>query len=80
MSEACYVVKEVTRVPATDKEYLDSKVMTSLRLSKMAEAELALTQLKTKNLFDRMGYKAKENPLPIQEEAPIDLPAPGEGL
>ena len=80
MSEACYVVKEVTRVPASEKDYLDNKVMTSLRLNTMTAADLALVQLKTKNLFDRMGYKAKENPMPIQEEAPIDLPAPGEGF
>lgn len=77
--EACYVVKSVTVTRATEKDYLDNKMMTALRANTSASAELALIQLKTKNLFDRMGYVARQSPV-MEAPAPVDLPAPGEGL
>ena len=77
--EACYVVKAVTLTPATDADYLDNKVMTSLQLNTGEMMELALVHFKTKNLFDRMGYAAKASPI-MEEPAPVSLPAPGEGF
>jgi len=77
--EAWYVVKDVTRTPAGEKEYLDNKVMTSLRLNTIAAAELAMVQLKTQNLFDRMGYVAQENPRPMNESL-ANLPMPDGGF
>lgn len=77
--EACYVVKTVTRKPATEADYLEGKVRTALQLNTGEMMELALVHFKTKNLFDRMGYVAVEAPI-IERPAPIDLPAPGEGI
>jgi hypothetical protein len=77
--EACYVVKAVTLTPATEADYLENKVMTALQLNTGEMMELALVHFKTKNLFDRMGYKAEAASI-IERPAPIDLPAPGEGF
>lgn len=77
--QACYVVKSVTVTRATEKDYLDNKMMTALRTNTNTSAELALIHFKPQNLFDRMGYVPRQAQV-VESAAPIALPAPGEGL
>lgn len=72
--QAAYVVKSVTLSPATEKDYLDSKVMTAFRLAQMASMEPALTQLSPANLFARMNYHPKQDDIVIEKTAPIQIP------
>lgn len=76
-TEACYIVKNVNRLPATEADYLDNKVMTSLQLNSTDSAALSLHHLKPNNLFDRMKYAANQMPI-VDARQPI-LPT-DEGL
>ena len=56
---ACYVVQEVTRQPATMKDYLDNKAQTALQLSTTESIGLALVHLGPENILARMGYEPR---------------------
>lgn len=70
------VVKRVTRIPATEKDYLENKVMTSLQLGTIDTAALAMLHLKPENLFARMNYVSEQTPI-MEAEEPILPPAEG---
>ncbi len=66
---ACYVVKEVIRKPATEKDYLDAKAQTAMQLSSGDMAELALVHYSTENILKRMDFEyTDEDETPEAEE------------
>ena len=60
-TRAAYVVKEVSRLPATEQDYLDNKAMTALQLDMESTAEPALIHWNVKNLMKRLGYQQVED-------------------
>lgn len=67
---ACYVVKNVTRQPATISDYLDNKAITAMQLSRQDMASLALVHFSPENILKRMDYtlKAKKE----SPQAPVE--------
>lgn len=57
---ACYVVKDVTRQPATITDYLDDKARTAMQLNMQNTSSLALVHFSPENIIKRMNYKPKK--------------------
>ncbi|HPO71084.1 MAG TPA: hypothetical protein PKV53_12380, partial [Anaerohalosphaeraceae bacterium] len=78
---ACYVVKSVTRKPATEKDYLDGKAQTALQLNAMHSAALPLMHFDPSRILQRMGYQSKTPHEEIDlKTRPEQLPMPDEVL
>jgi len=78
---ACYVVKSVTRKPATEKDYLDGKAQTALQLNAMHSAALPLVHFDPSRIVQRMGYVSKTPHEEIDlKTRPEELPLPDEVL
>lgn len=65
---ACYVVKDVTRKPATMNDYLDNKAQTALQLNMEESAALALIHFSPEKILERMNYQSKLGQEPIVEQ------------
>lgn len=71
-----YVVKQVTRQPATIKDYQDNKTQMAMQLSMANTGELSLVHLSPENITSRMNLEYKlqepadesEEPLPTEED------------
>lgn len=57
--EACLVVKQVTRQPATLKDYADGKANTALQLGMIQSVPLVLDHFKNENILKRMNYESE---------------------
>jgi len=68
---ACYVIKEVTRKPATMKDYLDNKAQTALQLNAAESVGLALIHFSPEKILQRMDYQSKLDQEPILEQQPL---------
>jgi len=69
------VVKELTRQPATEKDYADNKSKMAVQRALLAKMGLGLTHFNPENIVSRMGlvYKdPRERPEPIEIELPVD--------
>jgi hypothetical protein len=68
---ACYVIKEVTRKPATINDYLDNKAQTALQLNATESAGLALIHFSPEKILERMDYQSKLEQEPLVEQQPL---------
>lgn len=69
------VVKELTRQPATEKDYAENKSKMALQRASLAKIGLGLTYFNPENIISRMGLIYKESPKqvePIENELPVD--------
>jgi hypothetical protein len=67
------VVKELTREPATDKDYMDNKNKTALQQAMLAKIDLGLIHFRPDSIAKRMNLKYKEiekQPKPVEVEFP----------
>jgi len=74
--QTAFVVRSVTRVPATEADYLENKVNTAFQLSMIDSAGLALRHLKPGNLFERMNYVSVQTPV-VEVDEPALPPVEG---
>lgn len=73
---ACYVVKEVVRLPATQEDYLQAKANTAMQLSAQDAAQSALIHFSPQNILARMNFERKEikQRTVVEEELPMEEP------
>jgi hypothetical protein len=57
---SCYVVKSVTRQPATLTDYLDNKPNAAMQLNMQHTAGLALVHFSPENILKRMNFQPKD--------------------
>ncbi|MHC4927912.1 MAG: hypothetical protein ACYTER_11440, partial [Planctomycetota bacterium] len=79
-AKACYVVKEVIRQPATEKDYLDGKAQTAMQLSAKDDPKLAMAHYSSENIIKRMNfeYNKKLDEAPTEDDAAAEAPAAAE--
>ncbi len=75
-TRASYAVKRVTRIAATEADYVDNKAITALQLNTASSAEPALIHLNIRNLLNRLGYTSTQEGVIVDEPAPM-LPVDG---
>jgi hypothetical protein len=68
---ACYVIKEVTRKPATIKDYMDNKAQTALQLNAADAGELGLVHFGPENILGRLNYQSKLEQKPGTRQEPL---------
>jgi hypothetical protein len=71
------VVKQLTRKPATEKDYADNKSKVAMQRAMLAKIDLGLVHFNPKNIAGRMGLvykKTKEPPqlMPVDVDLPMD--------
>ncbi|HOT72631.1 MAG TPA: hypothetical protein PLX18_05640 [Anaerohalosphaeraceae bacterium] len=71
------VVKQLTRKPATEKDYADNKSKVAMQRAMLAKIDLGLVHFNPKNIAGRMGLvykKTKEPPqlMPVDVDLPVD--------
>lgn len=70
---ACYIVKNVTRQPATRADYLENKASTAMQLSMQDMSSLPLVHFSPENILKRMDYEPEEiKQRAVVEEIPIE--------
>jgi len=71
------VVKQLTRKPATEKDYADNKSKVAMQRAMLAKIDLGLVYFNPQNIAGRMGLvykKTKEPPqlMPVDVDLPVD--------
>ena len=71
------VVKQLTRKPATEKDYADNKSKAAMQRAMLAKIDLGLVHFNPKNIAGRMGlvYKEPKEPpqlMPVDVDLPMD--------
>ena len=65
-----YVIKNITRQPATLADYLENKANTAMQLGLQDTSSLVMVHFSPKNIVKRMNYKYKDKETP--EETPAE--------